>query len=104
MASVVIVVSLGFKFYAKGLLSAAVLLSIIAGYIVALFIGMVNFGGVGNAAYFAVPMPFHFGLGLQLVPEALQHLGGTWKILAVSGLLPAALLAIIMNLLLPEEI
>ena len=258
VASVVIVVSLGFKFYAKGLLSAAaVLLGIIAGYIVALFMGMVNFGGVGNAAYFAVPMPFHFGLeftaaaiigmcamsfvsavetvgdvsgickgganreatdeeiqgatyadglgtavaglfgglpntsfsqnvglvamtgvmsrtvvtigaiflvvaglipkigaivttvpievlgggvivmfgmvaaagvsilstvnwnkrnliifaislsvglGLQLVPEALQHLGGTWKILAVSGLLPAALLAIIMNLILPEEI
>ena len=258
VASVVIVVSLGFKFYAKGLLSAAaVLLGIIAGYIVALFMGMVNFGGVGNAAYFAVPMPFHFGLeftaaaiigmcamsfvsavetvgdvsgickgganreatdeeiqgatyadglgtavagffgglpntsfsqnvglvamtgvmsrtvvtigaiflvvaglipkigaivttvpievlgggvivmfgmvaaagvsilstvnwnkrnliifaislsvglGLQLVPEALQHLEGTWKILAVSGLLPAALLAIIMNLILPEEI
>ena len=258
MAAVVIIVSLGFKFYAKGLLSAAaVLLGIIAGYIVALFMGMVNFGGVGNAAYFAVPMPFHFGLeftaaaiismcamsfvsavetvgdvsgickgganreatdeeiqgatyadglctavaglfgglpntsfsqnvglvamtgvmsrtvvtigaiflvvaglipkigaivttvpievlgggvivmfgmvaaagvsilstvnwnkrnliifaislsvslGLQLVPEALQHLGGTWKILAVSGLLPAARLAIIMNLLLPEEI
>ena len=258
VAAVVIIVSLGFKFYAKGLLSAAaVLLGIIAGYIVALFMGMVNFGGVGNAAYFAVPMPFHFGLeftaaaiismcamsfvsavetvgdvsgickgganreatdeeiqgatyadglctavaglfgglpntsfsqnvglvamtgvmsrtvvtigaiflvvaglipkigaivttvpievlgggvivmfgmvaaagvsilstvnwnkrnliifaislsvslGLQLVPEALQHLGGTWKILAVSGLLPAARLAIIMNLLLPEEI
>ena len=258
VASVVIIVSLGYKFYANGLLSAAaVLLGIIAGYIVALLLGMVSFGGVGNAAYFAVPMPLHFGLeftaaavigmcamsfvsavetvgdvsgickgganreatddeiqgatyadglgtavaglfgglpntsfsqnvglvamtgvmsrsvvtigalflivaglipkigaivttvpievlgggvivmfgmvaaagvsilatvnwnkrnliifaislsvglGLQLVPEALQHLGGTWKTLAVSGLLPAALLAIIMHLVLPEEI
>ena len=257
VASVVIVVSLGFKFYTKGLLSAAaVLLGIIAGYLVALLLGMVSFGSVGNAAYFAVPVPFHFGLeftaaaiigmcamsfvsavetvgdvsgickgganreatdeeiqgatyadglgtavaglfgglpntsfsqnvglvamtgvmsrtvvtigalflvvaglipkigaivttvpievlgggvivmfgmvaaagvsilssvdwnkrnliifaislsvglGLQLVPDALQHLGGTWKILAVSGLLPAAVLAIILNLILPKE-
>ena len=257
VASVVIVVSLGFKFYTKGLLSAAaVLLGIIAGYLVALLLGMVSFGSVGNAAYFAVPVPFPFGLeftaaaiigmcamsfvsavetvgdvsgickgganreatdeeiqgatyadglgtavaglfgglpntsfsqnvglvamtgvmsrtvvtigalflvvaglipkigaivttvpievlgggvivmfgmvaaagvsilssvdwnkrnliifaislsvglGLQLVPDALQHLGGTWKILAVSGLLPAAVLAIILNLILPKE-
>ena len=257
VASVMIVVSLGFKFYTKGLLSAAaVLLGIIAGYLVALLLGMVSFGSVGNAAYFAVPVPFHFGLeftaaaiigmcamsfvsavetvgdvsgickgganreatdeeiqgatyadglgtavaglfgglpntsfsqnvglvamtgvmsrtvvtigalflvvaglipkigaivttvpievlgggvivmfgmvaaagvsilssvdwnkrnliifaislsvglGLQLVPDALQHLGGTWKILAVSGLLPAAVLAIILNLILPKE-
>ena len=257
VASVVIIVSLGFKFYTKGLLSAAaVLLGIIAGYLVALMLGMVSFGAVGNAGYFAVPIPFHFGLeftaaavigmcamsfvsavetvgdvsgickgganreatdeeiqgatyadglgtavaglfgglpntsfsqnvglvamtgvmsrtvvtigalflvvaglipkigaivttvpievlgggvivmfgmvaaagvsilssvdwnkrnliifaislsvglGLQLVPDALQHLGGTWKILAVSGLLPAAVLAIILNMVLPKE-
>ena len=34
------------------------------------------------------------GLGLQLVPQALQHLPDTAKILATSGLLPAAFLAI----------
>lgn len=44
------------------------------------------------------------GLGLQLVPEALQHLPATLKVLLTSGLLPAALLAIVLNLILPEEI
>ncbi len=43
------------------------------------------------------------GLGLQLVPNALVHMGSTWKILLTSGLLPAAFIAIILNLLLPED-
>jgi NCS2 family nucleobase:cation symporter-2 len=43
------------------------------------------------------------GLGLQLEPGALQHLPTTAKILLSSGLLPAALIAIVLNLVLPEE-
>jgi xanthine permease len=43
------------------------------------------------------------GFGLQLVPEALQHLPETLNILLTSGLLPAAGIAIILNLLLPEN-
>ena len=43
------------------------------------------------------------GFGLQLVPGALQHLDGTAKVLLTSGLLPAAFLAILLNLILPEE-
>ena len=46
----------------------------------------------------------HGGLGLQLEPGALQHLPDTAKILLTSGLLPAAFLAIILNLVLPEEL
>jgi xanthine/uracil permease len=37
-------------------------------------------------------------------PEALQHLSGTAKVLLTSGLLPAAVIAIILNLILPESI
>ena len=44
------------------------------------------------------------GLGLQLVPEALKHLPGTAKVLMTSGLLPAALIAIVLNKILPEEL
>ena len=44
------------------------------------------------------------GLGLQLEPGALQHLPGTIKVLATSGILPAALIAIMLNLILPEEL
>ena len=62
-AGIVIIVALGLKFFTKGLLSAgAVLVGMLAGYLFALTQGMVSFGGVGNAAVFAVPMPLHFGL------------------------------------------
>ena len=44
------------------------------------------------------------GLGLQLVPEALQHLGRTAQILLTSGLLPSAAIAIVLNLVLPEDL
>ncbi len=44
------------------------------------------------------------GLGLQLEPGALQYLPQTLKVLATSGILPAALIAIVLNLVLPEEL
>ncbi|PSL21835.1 uracil-xanthine permease family protein [Shimia abyssi] len=67
VASVVIVVTLGFKFYARGMLSvSAVLIGLIAGYIVAFALGMVNFGNVGRAASFALPNPLHFGLDFSI--------------------------------------
>lgn len=62
IALVVIVVTLGFKFYTRGLLSvAAVLIGLIAGYIVAFAAGMVSFSNVAQAAAFQLPDPFHFG-------------------------------------------
>lgn len=72
-AGVVIIVTLGLKFFAKGMLSvSAVVIGLIAGYIYALLFGMVSFGGdfgiaakVGNAAYFAMPMPFKYGFEIS---------------------------------------
>ncbi len=65
-AGVVIVVTLGIKFYTKGFISvAAVLLGLIAGYLVALVMGDVSFGNVGNASWFAVPRPFAFGFEIN---------------------------------------
>ncbi len=59
---VVILTTLGFKFFTRGFLSvSAVLIGLIVGYIVALFMGMVNFDNVGRAAAFALPDPFKFG-------------------------------------------
>lgn len=67
VAGVVIVVTLGFKFFARGMLSvSAVLIGLLAGYVVAYFAGMVSFGGVGRAAGFALPNPFHFGFEFSL--------------------------------------
>ncbi len=63
VALVVIVVTLGLKFFTRGMASvAAVLLGLIAGYLVALALGMVNFDAVGRAAVFALPNPLHFGI------------------------------------------
>ena len=62
-ALVVIAVSLALSFFAKGLLSvAAVLVGLVAGYVVALLMGQVNFANVGRAALFDLPMPFKWGL------------------------------------------
>ena len=55
-----------------------------------------------NMVIFAIALSL--GLGLQLEPGALQHLPGTWKVLTTSGILPAALIAIVLNLILPEEL
>ena len=63
VALVVIIVTLGVKFFTRGLLSvAAVLIGLIVGYIVAAMMGMVSFGNVGKAAAFALPDPMHFGI------------------------------------------
>jgi xanthine/uracil permease len=55
-----------------------------------------------NMVIFAISISL--GLGLQLEPGALQHLPDTARILLTSGLLPAAFLAIILNLVLPETL
>ena len=63
MAGVVILVTLGLKFYTRGMLSvSAVLIGLLAGYVVAFAFGQVNLGNVGRAASFALPNPLHFGL------------------------------------------
>lgn len=65
-ALVVIVVTLGLKFFARGMLSiSAVLVGIIAGYVYALAVGMLSFdaitGSWARSAAFALPQPFKYG-------------------------------------------
>ena len=55
-----------------------------------------------NMVIFAISISI--GLGLQLEPGALQHLPSTAKVLMTSGLLPAAFIAIVLDLILPEDI
>lgn len=65
-AGVVVVVTLGLKFFARGMLSvAAVLIGLIAGYVVALIMGDVNLSGISGGFAIAVPMPFKFGFELN---------------------------------------
>ena len=43
------------------------------------------------------------GLGLQQVPKSMQHLPDWLEMLAVSGLLPVAVISVVLNLILPED-
>ena len=44
------------------------------------------------------------GLGLSLVPAAVQYLPGIWNTLATSAVAPTAFLAIVLNQILPEDV
>ena len=94
-----------------GALISTIPIEVLGGGVIVMF-GMVAAAGVSmlsdvnwnrrNMVIFAVALSI--GLGLQLEPGALQHLPQTPKILLTSGLLPAAFIAIILNLVLPQEL
>ena len=86
-------------------------INVLGGGVIVMF-GMVCASGVNmlsdvnwnrrNMVIFAISLSI--GLGLQLEPSALQHLPATAKIVLTSGVLPSAALAIILNLVLPENL
>ena len=94
-------------------------IEVLGGGVIVMF-GMVVAAGISmlsdviwnrrNMVIFAVALSV--GLGLQLEAmgtapggvDALQHLPETLRVLGASGILPAALIAILLNLVLPEEL
>ena len=66
LALIVIVVTLALKFFARGMMAAAaVLIGLFVGYLVAIPMGMVDLGRVGQAAWFAIPQPLKFGFEIN---------------------------------------
>lgn len=66
LAGVVVVVTLGLNFFGRGIWStAAVLIGLVAGYVVALMMGRIDFSPVSSAGLAMVPMPFHFGFAIS---------------------------------------
>ena len=66
-ALIVMLVALGVKFYSKGILSsAAILVGLIVGYVVSIPMGSVNFSGIANAAWFALPQPLSYGFEFNI--------------------------------------
>ena len=54
----------------KGMISSAsILIGMIAGYIVAMMMGMVNYGKIAGADWFALPMPLQYGI--EFLPGAI---------------------------------
>jgi len=94
-----------------GALITTIPIEVLGGGVVVMF-GMVAAAGMSmlsevnwnrrNMVIFAVSLGL--GLGLQLESGALQHVPDSIRVLLASGLLPAAFLAIILNLILPEEL
>jgi NCS2 family nucleobase:cation symporter-2 len=86
-------------------------IEVLGGGVIVMF-GMVVAAGISmlsdvnwnrrNMVIFAISLSI--GLGLQLEPDAVKHLPDTLRILMTSGLLPAALLAMVLNLILPQEL
>ncbi len=86
-------------------------IEVLGGGVIVMF-GMVVAAGISmlsdvdwnrrNMVIFAVALSI--GLGLQLEPDAVQYLPDWLRVLMVSGLLPAAFIAIVLNLVLPEEL
>ena len=94
-----------------GAVISTVPIEVLGGGVIVMF-GMVVAAGISmlsdvhwnrrNMVIFAIALSL--GLGLQLEPQALQYLPETIKVLATSGILPAALIAITLNLVLPQDL
>ena len=70
VAASVFIVAIFFNLRGKGMASAAsILIGIVAGFIVAAALGMVNYGKIASASWFAFPMPLQYGI--DFVPGAI---------------------------------
>ena len=94
-----------------GAVIASMPLPVLGGGVIVMF-GMVVSAGISMLAdvnwnrrnMIILAMSMSIGLGLQAVPKSMQHLPDSLEMLMVSGLLPAAAIAVVLNLLIPEEI
>ena len=74
------------------------------GMIVSTGISMLSGVVMNRRNMLIIAVALSLGLGLQAVPEALQHVQGTIGILLKSGLIPVVVISILLDRLLPEEI
>jgi len=94
-----------------GAIVSSMPISVLGGGVILMF-GMVISAGINmlsavnwnRRSMFIMAISVSIGLGLKMVPESLQHIGGTTlPMLMTSGLLPAAVIAVVLNLVLPDE-
>lgn len=93
-----------------GAIIASMPMPVLGGGVIVMF-GMVAAAGMNVLSEVKMPrrnmiiiaISLTAGLGLNLVPSAVQYLPGVWKTLATSAVAPTAFLAIVLNLLIPEE-
>ncbi|WP_375264748.1 uracil-xanthine permease family protein [Planktotalea sp.] len=93
-----------------GAVIASMPLPVLGGGVIVMF-GMVAAAGLNVLAeekmtrrtMIIIAVSLAFGLGLNLVPTAVQYLPGVVKTLATSAVAPTALMAIVLNLVLPKD-
>ncbi len=93
-----------------GAVIASMPLPVLGGGVIVMF-GMVAAAGLNMLAeekmtrrtMIIIAVSLAFGLGLNLVPTAVQYLPGVVKTLATSAVAPTALMAIVLNLVLPKD-
>ncbi len=93
-----------------GAVIASMPLPVLGGGVIVMF-GMVAAAGLNMLAeekmtrrtMIIIAVSLAFGLGLNLVPTAVQYLPGVVKTLATSAVAPTALMAIALNLILPKD-
>ena len=93
-----------------GAIIASMPLPVLGGGVIVMF-GMVAAAGLNVLAeekmtrrtMIIIAVSLAFGLGLNLVPTAVQYLPGVVKTLATSAVAPTALMAIVLNLVLPKD-
>ena len=93
-----------------GALIASMPLPVLGGGVIVMF-GMVASAGLNvltevkmnRRNMIIIAMSLAVGLGLNLVPTAVQYLPGVIKVLATSAVAPTALMAVVLNLVLPQE-
>lgn len=94
-----------------GAVVAAMPISVLGGGVIVMF-GMVVSAGINMLSdvhwnrrnMIILAMSLSVGLGIQAVPTSMQHLPDSFEMLMVSGLLPAATISVILNLLIPKDI
>jgi len=70
IAFIVLIVALVAHQKGKGMVSSAsILIGMVVGYIVAMMMGMINYGKIASASWFALPMPFQYGI--DFIPAAI---------------------------------
>ena len=85
VAIITLIIVTALNHYGKGVWKlASILIGIIAGYIVALFFGMVDFSSVSSASLFQLPKPMHFGIKFE--PSACVAIGILFAINAVQSI------------------
>ncbi|GAA0744754.1 nucleobase:cation symporter-2 family protein [Clostridium oceanicum] len=74
LGSIVLVIVLGLKQFTKGITSmSSILIALIIGYIIAVFMGKVDFSSVANTNWVSIPIPFKFGVEFHL--DAIVSMG-----------------------------